>query len=99
MSVMPRRETERALPRGEKIKVQEGLELQLATIEGTRKVDVSAGRHGHLVPVRTREPGIMVFQNGNYAGHYTLPEEMSKKELGELCQTKYIEKIIGRYRR
>ncbi len=96
---MPSRESERAVPRGEKIKLDGGLEIQLAVIVGTRQVDASAGRHGYMVPVQTREPGIIIFQSGNYAGHYTLPEEIAKKELADLCQTKYIEEIIGRYRK
>ena len=94
MSVMPSPDEERAIPHGEIIRVKGGLEIQLGTIEGSELVDVSLGGHGHMVPMRTQVPGIIVFKKGGYAGHYTLPDELAEKELPELLQTEYLKGII-----
>lgn len=99
MSVMPGRNAESAIPHGEKRRVDSALEIQLATIKRSEMVDASAGGHGFMVPMDTRDPGIIVFQKGDYAGHYTLPDELAEKELPELLQTEYLKGILDKYKR
>lgn len=99
MSVMPSPDEERAIPQGERVKVEGGLEVQLATIHGTESVDASLGGHGFMVPMDTQNPAIIVFQKGGYAGHYTLPEEIAWREIPELLKTDYVRGILDKYRK
>ncbi len=99
MSVMPIPGEERAIPRGDVIKVKPGLEIQLAIIEGSEPLDVSAGGHGVMMSVDTSLPGIIVFEKGSYAGHYTLPEDLAEKNLPELLKTDYVQGILDKYKR
>jgi len=99
MSVMPSPDEERAIPLGDRLAVDGGLEVQLAIIYGTEPLDVSAGGHGVMMSADTRNPGIIVFKKSNYLGHYTLPAELGEQPLSEVVKTVYFQGILEKYKK